>query len=105
MGAAEKLSGYFDPMADHAALAVLADRRHGLDGALETVECMPRAGGLHEKGFIVVIPTDFALWHKVLRLRLFRLLLFRSLFFLSEIWMGSQPDRTSAARFVLVLEF
>jgi hypothetical protein len=63
IGATEKLRAYFHAVADHAALAVLADGRHGLDGALKTVEGVPCPGGLYIEGFIVVISADFALWH------------------------------------------
>ena len=63
VGAAEELSRHFDAMADHAALAVLADGCHSVDGALEAVEGVPRAGGFDVESLIVVIPADFALWH------------------------------------------
>jgi hypothetical protein len=67
MRAAEELPAYFDAMANHAALAVLADGRHGLDRTFETVEGVPLPGRLDVEGFIVIIPADFALGHKVLR--------------------------------------
>jgi hypothetical protein len=63
IGTAEKLSRHFDAVADHAALAVLADRRHCVNGAFKAVEGMPRPSGFDVKGLIVIIPADFAPWH------------------------------------------
>jgi hypothetical protein len=63
MRAAEEAAAHFHSMANDPAPAVLADRSYGLNGALETVECVPRAGGDHLKTFVVVISTNFTNCH------------------------------------------
>src|SRR5215472_18344203 len=63
MRAAEEAAADFHSMANDPASAVLANRGHGLNGALETVECVPRAGSNHFKTLVVVISTDFTNCH------------------------------------------
>jgi hypothetical protein len=45
VGTAEESPTDFDTMAYHSALAVLANRSHGLDRTLEAVEDVTSAGG------------------------------------------------------------
>jgi hypothetical protein len=52
-----------DPVADDAALAVLADRSHPLDGALEAVEDMHIALCVYFEGHLIVIAADFTPCH------------------------------------------
>jgi hypothetical protein len=66
MGAAEKAATDFDPVPNHFAVAVFANRRHGLDCTLETVERMPRARSSHFKALVILIPADFTRSHKAL---------------------------------------
>jgi hypothetical protein len=55
-----------DPVADDAAVAVGATRRHGLDGAFETVKRHAPIA-LHDlEGFIVVVAALIALCHVIL---------------------------------------
>lgn len=63
MGAAEEAAADFHSMANDPASAVLANRCHGLNGALETVECVPRAGRDYLKTLVVVISTNFTNCH------------------------------------------
>jgi len=44
VGAAEELAGDLDAVANHSAMALFAYGRNGLNGTLEAVESMPRAG-------------------------------------------------------------
>src|SRR5699024_5172722 len=50
-------------VADHGAPTVLADRRQGVDGALETVEDVPVAGCGDLKTLVVVVAADLAGCH------------------------------------------
>jgi len=63
MGATEKLTGNFDPVPDDLALAVLANRRHELDRALEAVEHVPLSGCDQFKTLVIIISTNFAFRH------------------------------------------
>ena len=63
MSTAEKLAANLDAMADHSALAMLANRRNRLNGTLEAVKCVPRSRGDQLESLIVVITADFAFRH------------------------------------------
>src|SRR5258705_8212938 len=63
--AVERVVG-FDPVTDDPAAAVIAHRRHAVNGALETVERVSDASGDHLKGAMIVVTTDFAFGHDVL---------------------------------------
>jgi len=63
MRTAEEAAAHFDAMANDPASAVLANRGNGLNGALETVECVARAGRNQVKTLVVVISTNFTNWH------------------------------------------
>ena len=63
MGAAEEATADFHPVADDSTLAVLANRRDGLNCALEAVEGVPRAGRYQLKSLVVFISANFAFRH------------------------------------------
>lgn len=65
VGAAEEPAARLHAVTHDAALAVLADRRHLLDRALEGVEHMYGALRVYLEGHAVVVATDFASSHKV----------------------------------------
>jgi len=52
-----------DPMADDFAAAMGTGRGQRLDGTLKAIEGMRRTRYHHLKGFVIVIPTGFALCH------------------------------------------
>src|SRR5262245_47598255 len=61
--AAEETAAGFDAVADDLAAAVLAHRRHGVDGALEAVEGVGHLIHDHLEGLVVVVPADFTPSH------------------------------------------
>jgi hypothetical protein len=63
MSTAEKPTADFHAMADNTALAVLADRRDRLNGALEAIESVSCTGGNQLEGLVIFIATDFAFCH------------------------------------------
>jgi hypothetical protein len=63
MRATEEMPLDLYPMSDHFAAAMLANRSHCLNRALETIECMPRPGSFHHEGLVVFVATDFAICH------------------------------------------
>ncbi len=63
MGAAKEVTLDFHAVADDPAFAVLADRGHRLDCALETVENMMCAGSRHLESLIVVVATNLTSRH------------------------------------------
>jgi hypothetical protein len=64
MRATEELPIDLDPMSDHFALAMLANRSHRLNRALETVEGMPCSSRLDYECLVVFIAANFALRHR-----------------------------------------
>src|SRR5437879_1692832 len=62
--AAEELAVDLDAVADDLAAAVLAHRCHVVDGALEAVEGVVRAGGDDFEGLVVVVATDLTARHR-----------------------------------------
>src|ERR1700687_843761 len=65
MRATEEMPLDLDPMADHFALTMLANRSHCLDRALETIECMPRSSRFDDEGLVVFVAADFAICHRI----------------------------------------
>ena len=63
MDTAEDLAVRFDAVADNTAIAVRANRRHGVDGALETVEDVTLSAHDYFKGLIILVFTNFAFRH------------------------------------------
>ena len=63
MGAAEKSATDFHAVSNHFALAVVANRRHRLDCALEAVKSVVCAGCYQLETFVVLVATDFACCH------------------------------------------
>jgi hypothetical protein len=63
MRTAEKLAANLDAMADHSAMAMLANRRNRLNGTLEAVKCVPCSSGDQLESLIVFITADFASRH------------------------------------------
>jgi hypothetical protein len=63
MSTAEKAPADFHSMADHAALAMLADWRDRLDCALKAVERVARSRCNQFKSFVVIITANFAFCH------------------------------------------
>jgi len=63
MSTAEKSAADFHAMADHTALAMLADRRDGLNGALKAVESVPGAGRDQLESLVILIAANFAFCH------------------------------------------
>jgi hypothetical protein len=63
MSTAEKSAADFHAMADHTALAMLADRRDGLNGALKAVESMPSASRNQLESLVIFITANFAFRH------------------------------------------
>jgi hypothetical protein len=63
MRAAEEAAADLHAMANDPRSAVLANRGNGLNGALETVECVSRAGSNQLKTLVVVISTNFTNCH------------------------------------------
>ena len=63
MGAAEKTAPNLDSMPDHSALAMFADRSHGLDRTFEAIEGMPSTSSDHFEGFVVVVTANLAFRH------------------------------------------
>src|SRR5262245_14371123 len=61
--AAEQMPVGLDPVPDHAAAAVLAERRERVDRTLEAVEEMSGAVEDLER-LVVVVPTDLATRHE-----------------------------------------
>ena len=51
-------------MADDLAAAMVAGRGQGVDRALETIEGVSAAAQGDLKGFVILIPADFALCHR-----------------------------------------
>ena len=71
MGTAEESTANLHSVPDHPALAVLADRGHGLDRALKAVESVMDAGYYQFETFVVFIATNFTNSHTSLLLILF----------------------------------
>jgi hypothetical protein len=69
VSAAEELASDLDAVADDLAPAVLADRRHSMDRALEAVERVPLAGRDHLERLVVVVAADLTTRHRVLPCR------------------------------------
>jgi hypothetical protein len=63
MGAAKEVPFNLDAMSDDLAAAVFADGSDGVNGALQAVEDMPRAGSSQLKTFVVVVTANFAASH------------------------------------------
>ena len=63
MSTAEKLAANLDAMANHSALAMLANRRNRLNSTLEAVKCMPRSGGDQLESLVVFVAANFASGH------------------------------------------
>jgi len=59
MSTAEKPPANFHSVAYYPAFAVLAYRSDGLDGTLEAVESMARAGGDQIETLVVLVSTNF----------------------------------------------
>jgi len=64
MRATEEMPLDLDPVSDHFALAMLANRSHRLDRALETIECMSSSSSFDYKSLVVFVATDFAICHR-----------------------------------------
>src|SRR4051794_16309676 len=62
-GTAEERAVGLDAVPDHLDAAVLADRRHRVDRALEAVEHMHRSGGVHLEAEPVVVAADLPAGH------------------------------------------
>src|SRR3954469_7069882 len=67
VGAAVEGAVRLDPVADDLAAAVRADGSELVNGALEAVERVCRAGRDYLKGEVVLVAADFALGHRSLR--------------------------------------
>ena len=63
MSTAEKAAAYFYTMADHLALAMLANWRNRLNGAFHTVERVPRPGGDQLEAFVIFVAANLASSH------------------------------------------
>jgi hypothetical protein len=63
VGAAVDCAVGLDAMADHAAIAVLAARREGVDRALETVERVVVTVENDLEGLFVFVSANFAACH------------------------------------------
>src|SRR5690606_34323642 len=63
LGAAEEPAVDLGAVADDLAPAVLADRRHEVDGALEAVEGVALARRHHLERLVVVVAADLTLRH------------------------------------------
>ena len=63
MGTAEESTANLHSVPDHPALAVLANRGHSLDRALEAVESVMDAGYYQFETFVVFIATNPAGGH------------------------------------------
>ncbi len=59
MRAAEEAATDFDPVPNHLAGAVFANRCHRPDCTLEAVERVSRARSSHFEALVIVIPADF----------------------------------------------
>lgn len=68
VGATEEPALGLQAVTDDLAAAVVADRSHPLDGALEAVEDVHGALGVHLEGHLVLVGADFALSHRELPL-------------------------------------
>ena len=66
IGAAEDFAVGFDAVADYTAIAMWADRRHGVDCAFKTVECHGLSALRNLKGLIVIVAADVTLGHRKL---------------------------------------
>lgn len=64
MGTTEEMPPDLNSMPDHFAFAMLTNRSHHMDGALETVEYMPRSSGFDYEGLVVFVAAAFALRHR-----------------------------------------
>src|SRR5690606_15360047 len=60
---AEEPAADLGPVADDLAAAVLADRCHPVDGALEAVEHVPLAGRDDLEGLVVLVPAHLTSRH------------------------------------------
>jgi hypothetical protein len=63
MDAAKDLSISFHAVADHAAVAVRANRRKRVDRAFEAIEDVMLAGNDHFKRFVIFIFANFTCSH------------------------------------------
>ena len=63
MDAAENLSASFNAVPDNPAIAMRANRRQRVDGALEAVEGVVLAADDHFKRLVVFVLTNFACTH------------------------------------------
>jgi hypothetical protein len=59
MGTAEESSAYFDSVPNDPALAVLANRGHGLNRTLEAVEDVTSTCGCQLEALVVFVATNF----------------------------------------------
>jgi hypothetical protein len=66
MRTAEKAAAYLYTVADHPALAMLANWRHRLNGAFQAVERVPRPRRDQLEALVIVIATNFASSHCIL---------------------------------------
>ena len=55
----------FDAMADDTAVAVWANRRERVDGALETIEGVTLSADDHIKGLVIFVLANFACRHTI----------------------------------------
>jgi len=63
MSAAKEVTLHLHAVANDAAFAVLANRGHRLDRALEAVENMTCTGGHHLESLVVIVATNFTSRH------------------------------------------
>ena len=63
MRATEEAPSHFDPMPNHFAPAMFANRGHCLDRALEAIEHMTCPGSLHNESLVILVAANFARCH------------------------------------------
>jgi|SRR6266516_3338179 len=74
MGTTEKSAANLNSMPNHPALAVLANRRDGLNRALETVERVMGSGGYQLEALVVLVAANLAGGHtNLLLIALFKM--------------------------------
>ena len=71
-GAAEDFTVGFDAVADYPAIAMRANRRHGVDCTFETVKCHCLSALCNLKGLIVIVAADITLGHQKLHHQSYR---------------------------------
>jgi hypothetical protein len=65
VGTTEEPAANLNPVSDHLAMAVFADRRNGLDSTLEAVKRMLRASRYEFETLVVVVAANFAFSHGI----------------------------------------